>query len=132
MVCMCEYGKYLGCMEVIESLKKEIEDKFDVYRSDLLSSKADMESQMKLFEDNRNYDVGICDTLLLALCNSFHVEIVVAEMTSRLEQEIKYVHHPTNSSDGSQSKKTLYMLKTGNHFDSLVGSGKSSFVLSVF
>ena len=73
------------------------------------------------------------DAILLALCNRFDVEIVVAEATSHLEYKMKYVVKPNKSGGGSYSERRLYMLKTGNHYDSLVDdSGKNSFVLSVF
>ena len=119
VVCMSEYGEYPGKKDVIHALKQEITENYTLYCG-FLPSNVEIDLQLQLFEMNRNYNMEICDTFLMALCNCFDVQIVVAEATTSMMHKLKYVVKPNNSTSQYYSERSLYLLRTGDHYDPLV------------
>ena len=120
----CRENHYLySTKEVIRGLRNEIKRNWSKYCS-FLPSQVDMEVQLQLFEENKCYNLEICDTFLLALCNLLNVEIVVVERTRSGMDEIKHVVEPDCPVNESFPQRSFYLYKTLDHYDPLLINGE--------
>ena len=111
--------------DVIHELKQEIESHYSVYCS-FLPPQVDIAKQLQLFEEKKIYNLEVCDTFLLALCNCFNVEIVVAERSNLGIYTTKFVVEPSCPADESFPRRTFFLLKTLDHYDPMLSYGKTT------
>ena len=132
--CMLEYREnhYIyNTKEVINGLRNEIKKNWSKY-CNFLPSHVNTEIHLQLFEENKRYNLEICDTFLLALCNLFNVEIVVVERARSGMDEIKHVVHPNCPASDSFPQRIFYLYKTFDHYDPLLINGEySSYMISL-
>ena len=113
--------------EILHELRQEIEINNTVYR-DFVPSNIDIHLQLELFENQKSYNLEICDTFLLAFCNCFNIEILVVIRTMARKNfkmnKILCVVQPNVPTDASLPRRTFYLLKTADHYDPLLDYGK--------
>ena len=126
-LCMLEYKERhyrYDPNDVIHEIKQEIDKKYSMYCS-YLRSHVDIAKELQLFEENKIYNLEVCDTFLLALCNCFNVEIVVAERSNLGIYMTKHVVEPSCPADESFPRRTFFLLKTLDHYDPILSYGKT-------
>ena len=125
--CMQEYEEphyKHNVKEVIHEMRQEIERNFSMY-SGFLQPDIDTKRQLQLFEENKNYNLAICDIFLPALSNCFKAEIVIAELRNNSGlKKIIHVIMPNCPADQTLPLRIFYLLKTGDHYDPLLKIGK--------
>ena len=95
--------------------------------SSFLPSDVDTSLQLQLFEENKAYNLDICDIFFLALFNCFNVKIVVVEKGNAGIDKIKCFVEPNCPVDESSCRRTFYLVKTFDHYDPLLRHGECNF-----